>query len=156
MDKENSFILVAEDDEDHYLLIREAFEQSGLPHEIFRVKDGEELMEYLRKEGAYADFPGAKMPGVILLDLNMPKKDGRQALREIRANPETRKIPVIVLTMSRADTDIDLCYNLGANSYISKPLSFAQLIAFVKAFDDYWFQTVVLPHEKAPEKHESR
>ena len=138
-------ILFAEDDEDYYLLIKDAFEQFHPIDKLSWVKDGEELMDYLLQKNPYEKEMGLAPPGLILLDLNMPKKDGREALREIRANPRFRNIPVVILTTSKDEEDIELAYRLGANSYIKKPLSFNQLVEIVKTIKHYWFDIVELP-----------
>ena len=138
-------ILVAEDDEDHYLLIREAFETSDPFIKLHRVKDGEELMDYLLMRESSLNPPQASQPDVILLDLNMPRKDGREALKEIKSHPNLRTIPVVVLTTSKFYEDVLQSYQSGANSYLIKPLSFHQWVALAKIFNEYWFETVQLP-----------
>jgi CheY-like chemotaxis protein len=112
------------------------------------VENGEDLLDYLWRRGKY-EAPGeAPRPGLILLDLNMPRKDGREALREIKSDPELRRIPVVVLTTSKADTDIGAIYELGANSFISKPFQFEALVNVMKVLGQYWFKTVELPLPK--------
>lgn len=138
-------ILMAEDDSDDRLLAQDALVESGLAAEVHFVEDGVELMDYLARRNKFTKLADTPRPGLILLDLNMPKKDGREALREIRANPELRKIPVVVLTTSTADSDIARVYDLGANSFISKPVAFNSLVSVMKAIGQYWFQVVVLP-----------
>jgi len=140
-------ILIAEDDEEDRLLIREAFEESRVANPLQFVGDGEELMDYLYRRGAYADPKRAPRPGIILLDLNMPRKDGREALGEIKADPALRLIPVIALTTSETEEDIVRTYNLGVNSFITKPVSFDGLVDVVKMLGRYWFQIVELPPE---------
>jgi CheY-like chemotaxis protein len=135
-------ILMADDDRDDCLLVRKAFEASRLVNDLRFVEDGEELMDYLRRRGKYADAP---RPGLILLDLNMPRKDGREALKEIKDNPDLREIPVVVLTTSKSEEDIFRSYNLGANSYITKPVTFEGLVDVMKALGKYWFEIVELP-----------
>ena len=137
-------ILMAEDDEDDRLLACEAFEESRLANELYLVKDGEELMDYLYRRGEYNEA-SAPRPGVILLDLNMPRKDGREALREIKADPDLRRIPVVVLTTSKAEEDILRTYDLGVNSFIVKPVTFADLVEVMCALGRYWFEIVELP-----------
>ena len=149
--KKPAHILFAEDDEDYYLLIKDAFEQFHPIDKLSWVKDGEELMDYLLQQGSYKNVEGLAPPGLILLDLNMPKKDGREVLREIRSNPNLRNIPVVILTTSKDEEDIELCYQLGANSYIKKPLSFNRLVEIVKTLKQYWFDIVELP--KSPLIH---
>ena len=137
-------ILMAEDDPDDRLLAQEAFEESRLANELHLVEDGEELMDYLYRRGEY-DEASAPRPGVILLDLNMPRKDGREALREIKADPDLRRIPVVVLTTSKAEEDILRTYDLGVNSFIVKPVTFADLVEVIRALGRYWFEIVELP-----------
>lgn len=138
-------ILMAEDDPDDRLLVREAFEESRLLNELRFVEDGEELLDYLRRQKRYADPQSAPKPGLILLDLNMPRKDGREALREIKADPELRRIPVVVMTTSRAEEDIFRSYDMGASSYISKPVTFERLVELMKSLGNYWIEFVELP-----------
>ena len=136
-------ILMADDDADDRLLAKDALADCKINSEVHFVENGEELVEYLHRRGKFgANTP---RPGLILLDLNMPKKDGREALREIKSDPELRKIPVVVLTTSRADTDISQIYELGANSFITKPVSFDALVNTMKILTNYWCQTVELP-----------
>ena len=137
-------ILMAEDDPDDRLLAFEAFEESRLANELVLVEDGEELMDYLYCRGKYNEA-SAPRPGVILLDLNMPRKDGREALREIKADPDLRRIPVVVLTTSKAEEDILRTYDLGVNSFIVKPVTFADLVEVMRALGRYWFEIVELP-----------
>ena len=138
-------ILVADDDADDRMMIKDAFLESKLTNAIHFVHDGEELMDYLMLRGKYTDPKSAPRPGIILLDLNMPKKDGREALKEIKSHPELKSIPVVVLTTSKAEEDIFRTYNLGVNSFITKPLTFDQLVNVLKEFARYWFQIVELP-----------
>ena len=146
-------ILMAEDDPDDRLMTREAFAECRLDNPLQFAEDGEQLMDYLHRRGPYADDARYPMPGLILLDLNMPRKDGREALREIKADPTLRTIPVVVLTTSRADEDVAACYRDGANSFITKPVSFAALIDVVQALGKYWLQIVDLPAD-ADGRHE--
>ncbi|WP_299412997.1 response regulator [Acaryochloris sp. IP29b_bin.148] len=141
-------ILMADDDEDDRMLTAEALEESRLSNEIRFVKDGEELMDYLFRRGQYTDPKTSPRPGLILLDLNMPKKDGREALQEIKANPELRRIPIVVLTTSNTDIDIYRSYDLGANTYITKPVTFDALVEVMQTLGQYWFTVVALPPEK--------
>ncbi|MEK6554100.1 MAG: response regulator [Bdellovibrionota bacterium] len=149
-------ILIADDDVDDCQLIKEAFHESRLLNELHFVKDGEELMSYLRRKGKYADVLGSPMPGLILLDLNMPKKDGREVLAEIKADKELRHIPVVVLTTSSAEEDILRTYNLGVNSFVTKPVAFGDLVGLVRDIGHYWFEIVALPLPHEQEKNESR
>lgn len=145
-------ILVADDDADDRMLIEEAFDESETGNEIEFVKDGEELLEYLRCEGAFKDRSPERDPGIILLDLNMPRKDGRVALKEIKEDPKLRQIPVIVLTTSGADEDIVQTYQLGVSSFITKPKSFEELLNLVTVLTSYWMETVALPPRPANAK----
>jgi CheY-like chemotaxis protein len=138
-------ILMADDDEDDCLMAREAFKEVKLLNDLRIVEDGEELMDYLHQQGKYVDPRTSQRPGLILLDLNMPRKDGREALKEIKADPDLRKIPVVVLTTSKAEEDILRTYDLGVNSFIVKPVTFVQLVDIVKTLSKYWFQIVELP-----------
>lgn len=137
-------ILIAEDDDDSYFLIEEAFRESRLINHIHRVVDGEELMDYLMGRGKYKDLSVSIKPGLILLDLNMPRKDGREVLKELKEHPELRKIPVIVMTASKAEEDIAKSYDLGASSYIRKPVSFVELVEVMNIFKRYWLEIVEL------------
>lgn len=138
-------ILMADDDEDDCMLAREALAESRLANQLYIVRDGEELMDYLYHRGIYAEDRNAPRPGLILLDLNMPKKDGREALQEIKADPHLRRIPVVILTTSKAEEDIYYTYDLGANSFIIKPVTFAALVEVMKTIGKYWFEIVELP-----------
>lgn len=138
-------ILMADDDQEDCLLVRDALGESRLANELHFVHDGEELLEYLRREGQYKDAANCPRPGLILLDLNMPRKDGREALAEIKADPALRRIPVVVLTSSKAEEDVVRTYDLGVNSYVTKPVTFASLVEVMKALGKYWFEIVELP-----------
>ncbi|MEP0760435.1 response regulator [Trichocoleus sp. DQ-A2] len=138
-------ILMADDDEDDRLLAKDALEECRLANDLHFVVDGEDLMDYLYHRGKYTQLIKSPRPGLILLDLNMPKKDGREALQEIKADPELRPIPVVVLTTSKAEEDIYRSYGLGANSYIAKPVTFESLVSVMKALGKYWFEIVELP-----------
>jgi CheY-like chemotaxis protein len=138
-------LLLADDDDEDVVMAQEALALSRLGNDVRRVCDGEELMEYLLRRGRYSDPDESPEPGLILLDLNMPKKDGREALAEIKANPALRKIPVIVLTTSRAEEDIFRTYDLGVSSFISKPVTFEGLVEAMKVISQYWFEIVELP-----------
>ncbi|MFH1746058.1 MAG: response regulator [Planctomycetota bacterium] len=141
-------LLVAEDDPDDRMLVREALANSRLANNLRFVADGEELLDYLRRRAQYSNPASAPRPGLILLDLNMPRKDGREALRELKADSDLRRIPVVVLTTSQAEADICRCYNLGASSFIVKPVSFEALVEVMKTLERYWFETVELPPDK--------
>lgn len=138
-------ILIADDDPEDRMLIIDALHESHLSNTIQYVEDGEELLDYLRNKGKYADSKQYPTPGMILLDLNMPKKDGREALKELRADARFKSIPVVVLTTSKAEEDILKTYDLGANSFITKPVSFSSLVEVMIALNNYWFEIVELP-----------
>jgi CheY-like chemotaxis protein len=138
-------ILMADDDPDDRLLTKDALEESHLRNTFETVEDGEELMEYLYRRGKYSDKP---RPGLILLDLNMPRKDGREALREIKSDPELRRIPVVVMTTSKAEEDIVRSYDLGVNSFVVKPITFDGLVDTLQTIGKYWFEIVELPSGK--------
>jgi two-component system response regulator len=137
-------ILMADDDPDDRLLLQEAFQEAGLTAPLLFVEDGEELMDFLRRQGRHSG-QDAPLPGLILLDLNMPRKDGREALREIRADHALRRIPIVILTTSKSEDDILRSYDMGANSYITKPVSFESLVKVVDLLGQYWLHTVELP-----------
>lgn len=141
-------ILMADDDADDRRLTQEAFEEGRLINDVRFVEHGEELIDYLRKQGKYAPPAEAPRPGLILLDLNMPRKDGRTVLKELKGDPELRQIPVVVLTTSKADEDIYKSYDLGVNSYIVKPVTFEALVDILQTLEKYWFEIVELPQAK--------
>jgi CheY-like chemotaxis protein len=138
-------ILLAEDDADDRLLVKEALAEGRVLNDLRSVEDGEELLDYLRRRGRYADPEESPRPGLVLLDLNMPRKDGREALREIKDDPDLRRIPVVVMTTSKAEEDVLRSYDLGANSYITKPVTFERLVELMKVMGRYWFELVELP-----------
>lgn len=140
-------ILMAEDDPDDRMLVQEAFEESRLKNELRFVEDGEQIMAYLRHEEGY-DAHNAPEPAVILLDLNMPKKDGREVLEELKSDPKLRHIPVIVLTTSEAEEDIVRSYCSGAAGFVVKPVTFQRLVDVLKTIGDYWLEIVQLPTGK--------
>jgi CheY-like chemotaxis protein len=144
----SNIILMADDDDDDRLLAQDALAESQLEGTLHFVENGEDLLDYLWRRGKYSPPVESPRPGLILLDLNMPRKDGREALREIKTDPELRRIPVVVLTTSKADTDIGAIYELGANSFISKPFQFEALVNVMKVLGQYWFKTVELPVPK--------
>jgi two-component system, response regulator len=138
-------ILLADDDEDDCFLVKEAFEESRISNDLHIVNDGEELMEYLQHRGDFIDKGKFPKPDLILLDLNMPRKNGKEALKEIKEDNELRKIPVVVLTTSEAEEDIVKTYDLGVNSFITKPVTFEELVDVIRTIGKYWFQIVKLP-----------
>jgi CheY-like chemotaxis protein len=139
-------ILMADDDADDRDLTRDAMNRGKLPSELRFVEDGEELLDYLHRRGRYTNPDDAPLPGLILLDLNMPRMDGREALRSIKSNPTLRRIPIIILSTSRREEDVLGSYDMGANCFITKPETFEQLVEVVKVLDKHWLQTVELPH----------
>ncbi len=139
-------ILIADDDPDDCDMIRDAFSENRLANDLHFVRDGEELMDYLHRRGKYVSENDAPRPGLILLDLNMPRKDGREALKEIKSDPTLRRIPVIVLTTSKAEEDIFRTYHLGVNSFITKPVTFESLVTITRELGKYWFEIVELPN----------
>lgn len=147
-DKKPVIILMADDDQDDRLLVKDAFMESRLVNELHFVEDGELLLDYLYHRGKYSDAELSPRPGLILLDLNMPKKDGREALREIKSHPEFRSIPIVVLTTSKEEADICRSYDLGASSFITKPVTFEGLIEVMKSLGKYWFEIVELPSKE--------
>jgi|SRR5947209_12274610 len=145
-------ILMADDDDDDRELARDALQDARLANQMKFVVDGQDLLDYLRREGRYSDTPDdAPRPGIILLDLNMPKKDGREALAEIKADESLRRIPVVVLTTSKDEEDVLRSYNMGVNSFITKPVTFAGLVEVMKTWSRYWLEIVELPNGAVPE-----
>ena len=138
---------MADDDADDRLMTQEAFEESRLANDLRFVEDGVELMDYLQRRGKYRDPATSPRPGLILLDLNMPKKDGREALEEIKADPNLKCVRIVVLTTSKAEEDIYRTYDLGAASYITKPVTFAGMAEVIKTVGKYWLEIVELPGE---------
>jgi CheY-like chemotaxis protein len=143
--KEVITILMADDDDDDFLLTKKALAESKLANTLVRVSDGEELIDYLKRRGKYENVDTPR-PGMILLDLNMPRKDGREALKEIKADDELKEIPVVIFTTSKAEEDIFRSYQLGSNSFITKPVTFEKLVRVISALGAYWFKIVKLPY----------
>ncbi len=137
-------ILIADDDADDRLMAKEALDECRLANRVEFVENGVELLAYLRGQGRYAGLVTRK-PGFIILDLNMPKMDGREALREIKADPDLRRIPVVVMTTSKAEEDIYRTYDLGVNSFVTKPVTFDGLVAVMRTMGAYWIEIVKLP-----------
>ena len=135
-------VLLVEDDPGDVLMTREAFEDYKLRNTLHVVNDGEQAMAFLRQEGEYAGLP---RPDLVLLDLNLPRKDGREVLAEVKADPELRSIPVVVLTTSEAEEDILRSYSLHANAYVTKPVDFERFIEVVRQIDDFFVTVVKLP-----------
>jgi CheY-like chemotaxis protein len=146
--RDSLVILMADDDEDDILLTRKALERGKLINPLYTVQNGEELLNYLNHQGDYTDEAKAPRPGVILLDLNMPKKDGREALKEIKSNADLKDIPIVVFTTSKAEEDVYRSYKLGVNSFITKPVTFENLIEVMQMLGKYWFEIVTLPAEE--------
>ena len=146
--KQTAIILIAEDDEDDYLLITDTLKEYRIANAIRWVRYGEELMEYLLRHRRYSDPLLSPRPTLILLDLNMPRMDGREALREIKTHPLLRRIPVVVLTTSQSEEDVIRSYDLGVNSYVRKPMRFNDFVEEVRAIGRYWFEIVELPAEE--------
>ncbi|SFW71832.1 response regulator [Chitinophaga sancti] len=139
-------ILIADDDADDRELIKAAFDENSTQHQVNFVENGEELLHYLKRGGQYADVTLHPLPHIILLDLNMPKKDGREALKEIKADTLLKSIPVIILTTSMEEKDITTSYELGVNSYIIKPVTYSGLVEFTSVLSKYWFEIAELPN----------
>jgi len=138
-------ILMADDDADDRRLTKEAFEESRLVNNLRFVENGEELLDYLKHRGKFAADEKSPRPGLILLDLNMPRLDGRAALKELKSDPDLRTIPVVILTTSKADEDVYRSYDLGVNSYIVKPVTFEALVDILQTLEKYWIEIVELP-----------
>jgi CheY-like chemotaxis protein len=145
MERKSVTILIADDDPDDRLMTKEALEETFLVNELKFVEDGVELLAYLRRQGKFSDEQKSPRPGIILLDLNMPKIDGREALKVIKSDPELKSIPIVVLTTSKADEDIVKTYDLGVNCFISKPVSFSEFVEVTRTLGNYWFEIVQLP-----------
>ena len=138
-------ILMADDDADDRMLTRDALEESRVLNELRFVEDGEELMQYLKRQGKFVNPEDSPRPGLILLDLNMPKKDGREALKEIKSDPNLRRIPIVIMTTSKAEEDIFRSYDSGASSFITKPVTFDRLVELMRTLGEYWVEFVELP-----------
>jgi CheY-like chemotaxis protein len=139
---------MADDDEDDRLLAFDALKEGRVLNNLHCVEDGIELLEYLRREGKFSDPASSPRPSLILLDLNMPRMDGREALQHIKADPNLRSIPVVILTTSKEEEDMVRGYDLGAASYITKPVNFEGLVDLMRAIGRYWIEFVELPHNK--------
>jgi CheY-like chemotaxis protein len=138
-------ILMADDDADDCLLVQDALRESGQAHLLRIVRDGQQLLDYLRQRGEYLDNEDTPRPNLILLDLKMPRLDGREALSELKADPRLRSIPIVVLTTSTARDDISFCYRMGVNSYLTKPATYRGLVDLLGTVCKYWFELVELP-----------
>lgn len=144
MDEKSKIILLVEDNKADIRLIEEALKNSAISYQMVIARDGMDAMAYLRQEGEYAESP---RPDLIVLDLNLPKKDGREVLAEIKTDAKLKRIPVIVLTTSRNEDDVHQSYDLNANCYITKSRNLSQLFAIVKRIEEFWLGTVTLPSE---------
>jgi CheY-like chemotaxis protein len=145
MKRDSITILLAEDDQDDRYLISEALDESGSENQLYIVENGEFLLDFLKNRGRYTDRQKYPRPDVIMLDLNMPLMDGREALAEIKKDPQLKRIPIIVLTTSQSDEDINATYDLGITGFITKPMDFRELVGIMESFGNYWFQSVTLP-----------
>ncbi len=139
-------ILMAEDDEDDRMMAEKAFAENRIANPLITVANGADLLDYLRQTGKYVDIAKSPRPCLILLDLNMPKMDGREALKLIKSDEKLMRIPVVIITTSKAEEDILVSYNVGANSYITKPITFEGLVKVIKTLRDYWLEIVELPN----------
>ena len=140
-------VLLAEDNDNDVELTRIGFDMAGLPVQLYHVADGEECLAFLRREGLHADAP---LPDLVLLDLNMPRMDGRQVLQALKNDARLRRLPIVVLTSSEADADVLAAYDLGCNAYVVKPLAFEQFARVVRTLAEHWFATVALPTRRPP------
>jgi len=141
-------VLMADDDPDDRLMTQEAWEENRIANTLLFVNDGEELMDYLYHRERHSDPKTSPRPGLILLDLNMPKKDGREALKEIKADPDLARIPIVIITTSNAEEEIARSYDLGVNSFLSKPVTFDELVQMIHLLNEYWLGVVRLPGHK--------
>lgn len=141
-------ILLVEDSPEEYEATVRALKKAGLANPLYRCEDGDQALDYLFRRGTYTDPATAPRPGIILLDLNLPGTDGREVLTEIKADEDLRTIPVIVLTTSTDERDIDLCYRQGANSYVKKPVDLEGFLRAIQRLRDYWFEVVILPKQQ--------
>lgn len=145
-------IIMADDDEDDRLLAQDAMQASGANCLCHTVNDGQELLDYLRCEGKYADNDVADLPSVILLDLNMPILDGRETLKQLKSDPHLSKIPVVILSTSNDELDINSSYSLGASSYMVKPNNFGSLVDLMSCFNNYWFDFATIPYVESKKR----
>lgn len=148
-------LMMVDDDEDDCFLVRDAIKGACMDCTFRSVQDGVELWDYLNRKGRYGEGAGAPRPDIILLDLNMPRMDGREVLQRLKSDPRFRGIPVVILTTSRDQEDVKLCYNLGANSYVTKQSSFDGIISSIKTLMEYWLEVATLPPNR-PEPPDSR
>jgi CheY-like chemotaxis protein len=146
-DRHSQTILLVEDNDDDFFATTRAFKKVGLANPVQRCTNGDQTLDYLLRRGEFSEPDKAPRPGLVLLDLNLPGTDGRQVLRIIKADPDLKKIPVIVLTTSRARQDIEKCYADGANSYMQKPVDMAGFVQAIAHLKEYWFEVALLPKE---------
>lgn len=144
-DEAPAVLVLADDDPDDFYLTQRALEAVGRPYRLDRVGNGRELLEYLRRRGPFEWMREERMPSLVLLDLNMPVQDGRAALREIKDDPDLRRLPVVVLTTSQAPADVAMAYELGASSFVHKPPTFTELVRVLRGLTAYWLDTVARP-----------
>lgn len=145
--RETQTILIVEDNDDDFFATMRAFKKAELANPVQRCTNGDQALDYLFRRGEFSDPDKAPKPGIVLLDLNLPGTDGRQVLRVVKADPDLKKIPVIVLTTSRARQDIERCYADGANSYIQKPVNLEEFVQAITRLREYWFEVALLPKE---------
>lgn len=138
-------ILMADDDGEDCSLVAEALREIAAPYDLRFVHNGEDLFDYLHRRGEYEDAHDAPLPDLIFLDLRMPRKDGRETLRELKTDPHWRNVPVIALTTSTARDDVRFCYDMGVNAYVTKPATFRELVRILGAVTHYWFEVAELP-----------
>ena len=150
MNKQLITIVVADDDEDDRALVKFALAECTLPSIVYFVEDGEQLLDYLNRRGLYKDQAKSVRPDLILLDLDMPRMDGHEALKEIKGDSSLRSIPIVIFTTSKEMEDINSTYNLGANSFIVKPVTYAELVRMMKVLSEYWFEVAQLPLVQTP------
>jgi CheY-like chemotaxis protein len=146
-------ILTAEDDPEDRMMIKSALEEARIIEPIYFVSNGEDLLRFLKRKDQYASLSNLPLPGLIFMDLYMPKKDGREVLREIKADPDFQGIPIIVLSVSRSDEDIEEVYELGVSSFITKPTTFDKLVEMMKVIKSYWIDLVELPEKLKGKKY---
>lgn len=146
MDNESKHvILIVEDSDEDFYTTKRAFNKSNVANKIYRCSDGDEALRYLKQTDEFQELKNAPIPNIILLDLNLPKKNGRELLKIIKKDPKLMRIPIVILTTSLDTSDVDECYGLGANSYIKKPVDLDKFMNSIKLLEDYWFEIVVLP-----------
>lgn len=147
-DRNRLVLVMVDDDEDDCILVNEALKAACSGCTFRCVGDGEEMLEYLHRSGRYKDAQSCPVPDLILLDLNMPRMSGREVLKKLKTDPRFRAIPVIILTTSRELDDVKACYDMGANSYITKQPSFDEVVSSIKTLMEYWIEVATLPHKK--------